>query len=302
MTQASVIIPSYRGAQRLPRLLGALDAQTNSDWEAIVVVDGDADGSEAMLAEYGHLPLRPIVFPENRGRVAALNAGFEAARGNVLIRCDDDLAPDPNFIDNHLRHHDGERVGVVGLYRNQLQANRYAAVYGNTADNHHREWAYRLEATERWRLWAGNCSIRRDTWEATGPYDSRYRAYGWEDVDYGYRIHQHDVPIVLDQDLEVDHHAAAIDTRSRVGRAFLSGQARHLFDEIHEPGASGPLPQASSSAWNRAVISLATHLSYDRACRLAGLVDASLRVLPSPLGRKAAALTIEAASLAGYQR
>ena len=80
MTLASIIIPSRGGAKRLPRLLSALAAQDDRDWEAIVVIDGDVDGSRQVVERYRHLPVRSTVFPENRGRVAALNAGFAAAQ------------------------------------------------------------------------------------------------------------------------------------------------------------------------------------------------------------------------------
>ena len=44
MTRGSVVIPSRGGAERLPRILAALVAQQGSDWEAVVVLDGDIDG------------------------------------------------------------------------------------------------------------------------------------------------------------------------------------------------------------------------------------------------------------------
>ena len=116
MTLASVIIPSRGGAQRLPTLLSALAAQDDHSWEAIVVIDGDVDDSASVVARYDRqLPVRCIVFPENRGRVAALNAGFEAARGDVLIRCDDDMEPRPDYVAQHRRAHRGDRCGAVGL-------------------------------------------------------------------------------------------------------------------------------------------------------------------------------------------
>ena len=71
--EASVIVPSRGGAQRLPRLIGALAAQEDAPpFEVHVVVDGDVDGSEGMLAqlaaEHPGLDLGWTVFGENRGR------------------------------------------------------------------------------------------------------------------------------------------------------------------------------------------------------------------------------------------
>ena len=81
--KAAVIIPSRGGAHLLHYPLEALRAQTEKDFQVIVVLDGDIDNSEAVLKKYaaeGGLNLSTIIFPENRGRVAALNAGHRAAR------------------------------------------------------------------------------------------------------------------------------------------------------------------------------------------------------------------------------
>ncbi len=298
MTGASIVIPSRGGAERLPRLLDALGRQTFGDWEAIVVIDGDVDGSADVVARYSHLPVRAIVFPENRGRVSALNAGLDDARGDVLIRCDDDLEPAPDYVESHVRHHASAEVGVVGLCINQLPDNRYARVYGNHADALHRRGAYAAAPDQRWRYWAGNCSIGRAVWNRVGPYDTRYRAYGWEDVDYGYRLHQHGIPIILDAALETPHYAAAVTTLTRSRRAFLSGQARRLFDQIHGADTSGPLTLAASP-WNKLVGFTAGRLNHQRVERLARAVDLGIYVVPIIAARKLIALCVESSSIAG---
>ena len=301
MTSASIVIPSFRGAKRLPRLLAALAAQTSSDWEAIVVIDGDLDGSQQVVHRYSHLPVRTIVFPENRGRVAALNAGFEAAMGDVLIRCDDDLAPDPGYVERHVSSHAGAPQGTIGLYRNVLVPSRYTTVYGQQADALFRSSAYSAPADQRWHFWAGNVSVTRDTWNRVGGYDPRYRTYGWEDVDYGFRLREAGIPVILDSSLETDHHAAAVTTPSRVRRAYHSGEARRLFDQIHRDNASSAARPADPTVWNRLVGATADRLTYRRASALAEVVDAAIRGLPAPVARKLIALLVEAAGVAGYQ-
>lgn len=301
MTTASVIIPSYRGARRLPRLLSCLAAQTSTDWEAIVVIDGDVDGSAQVVERYTHLPVRLIIFPENRGRVAALNAGFEAAKGEVLIRCDDDLSPAPDYVERHVSSHSDPDQGTVGLYRNVLVPSRYTTVYGERADSLFRTQAYASDPDQRWRFWAGNVSVTRSAWERVGGYEPRYRTYGWEDVDYGYRLRQAGIPVVLDPTLETDHHAAAVVTVSRVRRAFHSGQARRVFDEIHGPGSSGRVLPGDHTMWNRLVTATATRLGYRSAGAAAAAADRMIHGLPIPVARKLVALLVEAAGIAGYR-
>ena len=68
MTRASIVVPSRGGAARLPVLLESLRKQTEQDVEMVVVLDGDVDDSESVVRRYADdLPVRAIVFPENRG-------------------------------------------------------------------------------------------------------------------------------------------------------------------------------------------------------------------------------------------
>lgn len=300
MTTASIVIPSRGGAERLPRLLTALAAQTHHDWEAIVVIDGDIDNSEEVVAQYSHLPIRSVVFPENRGRVAALNAGFEAASGEVLIRCDDDLVPNPVYIAEHIRVAGSGEAGAVGLYLNVLPETPYARVYGRRADELHRQQAYRAPQERRFQYWAGNSSVTREVYDAVGGYDPTYRAYGWEDVDFGYRLQKLGVRIELVPELETPHYVAAVTTAIRASRAIASGRARWTFERLHGVGTSGRVKPDNDSAWNRLVNGLADRLTAQRSARLAALVDAMLPVLPAAVGRKAVAAVVEASGISGY--
>lgn len=299
--KATVVVPTHGGAERLPRLLDSLVAQTHIDWDAIVVIDGDGDGSEAVIARYAHLPVRTIVFPENRGRVAALNAGLAAARGDVLIRADDDFELSPTHVAAHLAPHEEAECGVVGLPRNVGPPSRYMRVYGTPADSRGREEAHAMAPDARWRLWGGNVSIRRSTFERIGEYDTRYRGYGWEDFDFGYRLVMAGVPIVLADDAEVLHHLASTSTEARVRRALASGAARSTFDRIHGVGTSGPARPAPTSRWNRAVGRLSDRLSGPSAGILARGVDTLLPALPDAIGRRAVGMLVEASGAAGYR-
>ncbi|HET7822044.1 MAG TPA: glycosyltransferase, partial [Ornithinibacter sp.] len=154
---ASVVVPTRGGRGRLDVLLGCLEAQDTDDFEVVVVVDGDIDGSAPFLAARpSPLTVACLTFPENRGRSAALNTGLAAARGRVLIRCDDDLEPAPDYVSGHVRAHEGRQVGAVGLYRNVFPDTPYAVTYGRTADERFRDEAYAGRPDRVWRYWAGN--------------------------------------------------------------------------------------------------------------------------------------------------
>ena len=297
--RTSVVVPSYRGADRLPVLLDAFSRQTETDFEIVVVIDGDEDGSAGVVRRAaGDLPVRAVVLPENRGRVAALNAGFEAARGEVLVRCDDDLEPAPDYVAAHAARHTGPPVGVVGIYRDVLGEGTYQRVYGLPREERLRRGAY-AGRLATWHYWAGNCSVTRATRELVGPYCAAYTHYGWEDVDYGYRLHQAGIPVVLAPELETVHHGAATSTLSRTLRAYHSGAARRTFEARHDGVL--PAPSAGGGWWGSLVTATTCLSGEERFERLARLVDQALPAVPAPVGDKLVSLCVEAASLAGYE-
>lgn len=304
--EASVIVPSRGGAQRLPRLIGALATQEDAPpFEVHVVVDGDVDGSEAVLAQsaadHPSLDLSWTVFRENRGRVAALNAGADATSGRILIRTDDDLEPGPHYIRDHVAAHSGGPRGVIGLTANVLPDSAYQRVYGDAQDEAHRRHAYALPAEQQWRHWAGNVSVPRALHEELGGYDPDYRQYGWEDVDFGYRLHIAGYPVEIRPELETRHHAAAVTTYTKARRALHSGSARQIFTAKHGAGAlSGD--RAPGGPWGVAVRAVAA-LSTERTIQYSStVVERAAAVLPAPVARKLIALQVEAAAETGRTR
>ncbi|MGC5049176.1 glycosyltransferase family 2 protein [Micrococcus porci] len=301
--EASVIVPSRGGAQRLPRLIGALAAQEDAPpFEVHVVVDGDVDGAEAVLAqvaaEHPGLELSWTVFGENRGRVAALNAGADATSGRILIRADDDLEPGPHYIRDHVAAHAGGPGGAIGLYLNILEPTAYQSAYGDHQDVLHREHAYALPTDQQWRHWAGNVSVPRSLHEELGGYDADYRRYGYEDIDYGYRLHAAGYPVRILPQLATKHHAAAVTTHSKAKRALHAGSARQTFIGKHGAGALGG-NRAPSGLWGAAVRGLAAVTTEPLLDVTSRLVDRTASVLPVPVARKLIALQVEAAAEAG---
>jgi glycosyltransferase involved in cell wall biosynthesis len=97
----SIVIPVYNEVESLPilhrKLHEALDSYPDP-WEVIFVDDGSADGSLALLNEFAasdRANTTVIAFRRNYGQTAAMAAGFEHARGDVVIPMDADLQNDP---------------------------------------------------------------------------------------------------------------------------------------------------------------------------------------------------------------
>ena len=96
----SIVLPVYNEAGSLPSLvpeLTAVLAQLGRSYEIIAVDDGSSDDSVAVLRrlqEREHR-LRIVQFRRNFGQTAAFAAGFDYARGRVVVTMDADLQNDP---------------------------------------------------------------------------------------------------------------------------------------------------------------------------------------------------------------
>jgi GT2 family glycosyltransferase len=302
MISTSVIVPSYQGAHRLPALLESLSKQVSDlDWEVIVVLDGSTDDSAAVISEWSsRVPVRVIDLGTNQGRPAALNAGFSAAQGHVLIRCDDDLTPDQNYLERHTAHHrERDNLGVMGLCRNVMPETVYSKAYGAHTSELSLRANYATAEDHRWIHWAANCSVTRTMFDRVGPYDEQFRAYGWEDVDWGYRLALAGGSFIVDPDLEVDHHGAATTTAIRSRRAFLSGAARSRFRAKHGlDDGSDQISDRTWTLWNTAVL-LASRTPSPFRERAAQVIDDVGGHLPTGITRKLIALSVESSGLAG---
>ncbi len=115
--QTSVIIATYNRCTLLGRTLPALLTQQFpvDEYEVIVVVDGSTDGTSEFLRGLGsHRNLR-ILEQENRGQAAAINAGLNAACGEIVLFLDDDIECGPTLVAEHSRAvRDGNACLVFG--------------------------------------------------------------------------------------------------------------------------------------------------------------------------------------------
>ena len=99
----SVVIPLFNESESLPELCEWIDRVMVSNfysYEIILVDDGSKDDSWKVIENLSdkNKNIHGIKFRRNYGKSAALNVGFEACKGDVVITMDADLQDSPDEI------------------------------------------------------------------------------------------------------------------------------------------------------------------------------------------------------------
>ena len=99
----SVVVPIYNEEDSLTKLVNQLMSSlqsTGKSFELVFVNDGSTDQTEAVLSHLSQtIPELVCVFlRKNYGQTAAMAAGFDSARGEIIVSLDGDLQNDPSDI------------------------------------------------------------------------------------------------------------------------------------------------------------------------------------------------------------
>lgn len=105
----SVVVPVYNERECLAELATRLEAvftRLRVPYELLFIDDGSKDGSFALIRSLHHTNknIQGLRFSKNRGQQTALCAGFELAKGDVVISMDADLQHPPELIPDLLEH------------------------------------------------------------------------------------------------------------------------------------------------------------------------------------------------------
>ena len=99
----SIVIPLYNEDESLPELsawIAKVMQENNFSYEVIMIDDGSTDDSWKVIEQLREVnpSIKGIKFQRNYGKSAALNEGFKAAQGDVIITMDADMQDSPDEI------------------------------------------------------------------------------------------------------------------------------------------------------------------------------------------------------------
>lgn len=266
MTRAAVVIPVYNRSSVLERTLAALETQDHDD---LIVVVAD-DGSEEDIA--GLVDLWNPTFPKRYvrqdhdgfGAGRARNLGAGSADADVVIFLDSDGITAPDYVSRHVEHHrNGKRAVVIGrrvhLVGAALEPRELAARIDLTRLPQKARGDFRTilarrtgrlrRTDEGYRAFvSSNVSMPMSLFRETGGFDERFRWWGSEDTEFGWRLWQAGADFVDDPD-NVIYHQVDADTsggdegrqRAReMNRGLLASLVPHRF---YRRGVPEPVPE-----------------------------------------------------------
>jgi GT2 family glycosyltransferase len=195
----SVVVINWNAREELAACLASLEAQTDAEFEVIVVDNASTDGSADMVRRR-HPDVRLIEAGENLGFAEGCNRGFAAARGAWVATLNNDAAAEPGWIAalRGAAQSAGARVGMLQskiLFRHDRSRTNSTGVLvftdGRACDRDFDRPARDGESPEEiFAASAGAALYRRrmldDVRLGTGIFDRTYFMY-FEDVDLGWR-------------------------------------------------------------------------------------------------------------------
>jgi GT2 family glycosyltransferase len=284
---ASVVIPNWNGRdlleKYLPPLIRAMSG--HPDNEIIVVDNGSTDGSAEFVRE--RFPqVRLLALPRNLGFGGGSNAGFRAAKNDIVVLLNSDMRVAEDFLAPLLEGFSDPKVFAVScqiFFSDPGKRREETGLTQGWWSNGMLRVRHR-EDTNVDRLFpcfyggGGSCAFDRRKFLELGGFDELLRPFYLEDTDLGYRAWKRGWKVLYQPASRVWHeHRGTIGKTFR--REYIEDVIRRNFvlfawKNIHEPGR---LAGHFVHAWAGALASWVVGESLERAS-LRALWGAFLRL------------------------
>ena len=185
----SIVLPTHNRAQLLPRALRSVLAQSDGEFELVVIDDGSSDGTQDVLASFaGDARIRLLRNDTPGGASAARNRAIRHATGDWVAFLDDDDEMLPDYLARlrgHLQALPAAGLvwtGVERLYHDSTPPRSETLLW-------HERWDGVTPAAHPFLLFFAlsfGVAIRRSALLDAGLFDERFS--GSEDIDLGMRL------------------------------------------------------------------------------------------------------------------
>jgi glycosyltransferase involved in cell wall biosynthesis len=220
MSTLSIVIPTHCRAQILRQTLDHIENQTvRDDLEVIVISDGPDEKTNEMITNCSwSFPLQYFSIPKSQQGVAR-NEGVKKARSELVLFIGDDIFLQPNCCEIHLTIHQkltasrspltailghttwDPDVGITPVMK-WLEKTGWQFGYGKLKKYAHK---FIPKHIQHRFTYASHLSLpSRIAWKY--PFRDEMNTYGWEDIEWGLRLKEADIPLYYCPDAKALHH------------------------------------------------------------------------------------------------
>ncbi|OGC12325.1 hypothetical protein A3K48_07730 [candidate division WOR-1 bacterium RIFOXYA12_FULL_52_29] len=219
----SVVIGAYNQKEVLRQTLESLFRQTlpPAEYEVQLVDSSSTDGTDQMVRELKPTCRFNYQRVGNKGKTFARNLGIKAAEGEIIFLTDADMVAKETLLEEHLKAHQRKKdASFEGL---TINPNGKPYIKSFIFPHSRLKWSYFL---------TGNLSLPKKILLEAGLFDERFKGYGWEDIELGYRLSRMKVPLYFLPGAVNYHHHPVTDS-GMLERKFEMGRSAALFYKKH---------------------------------------------------------------------
>ena len=253
--RVAVVIPAYNRSALLARTLTSLAQQSDtSAFEVHVSDDGSDEDIRGVVESVDGLDVRYHFQPHDGfGAGRARNLGAAHANADILLLLDSDCVVPPDFVERHRAWHGSSATSVVIGSRSNppdetsVEAEHYRSrLLRRSSGLQHGGEAFRAFVSS-------NISLPLAFFLELGGFDERFRWWGSEDSELGWRAWQAGATFVFDPTLEIDHQldldsAGGVEGRNearRLNSGLMASLVPHQFYRKRPPAAIPENPKVS---------------------------------------------------------
>ncbi len=213
----SLIITNYNGKnlleKSLPFIKKAYENKKNRITEIIIVDDASTDGSRELI-KTNYPEFKIVVHKINRGFSATVNTGVRATKGRLVAILNNDVYPEPDFLEAIIGDFENTKVFAVSLNEQKFGPTR--GVFRNGFIEHDPVKTENKTVKTFW-VSGGSGVWRRDIWIGLGGMDEKLLSpFYWEDIDLSYRAQKRGYLLLWESKAKVIHnHESTISKLSK---------------------------------------------------------------------------------------
>jgi len=203
----SIVIPAHNEERHLKACLEAIKAQTVAPLEVIVVDNNSSDDTAKITKKFKFVRL---VSEEKQGIVYARNAGFDAAKGDIIGRIDADIQLPQTWVEHVTAYYDNEEHANnawsgAGYFYNVRLPRLVSWAYGKLA------FGLNKLLIGHYTLWGSNMAITQAQWRSVR-HDVCLRTDIHEDLDLAMHLDEMGYGIIYDTTIKTNAELRRVHT------------------------------------------------------------------------------------------